>query len=280
MNCPTKYPLVKQNRSSIMKNILLYSLMALISIQLLMAQDLPPAPKRLVSDEAGILSKQQLNYLEQKLVNFNDTTSTQIAVYITYDLRGYEISDFAQRVGQEWGVGQVNKGNGVMIVLRPKTSDAKGQVWVSVGYGLEPFIPDITANHISDFEMIPRFQSNDYFGGLDAGIDVVMGLASGHFTADQYEDQNKKSGWGMLVPFIVMIIVIFMMRKSSRGSYTAGGSSLPFWTALWLGSSMGSGHGGSWSNFNSGSGGFGGGGGGFGGFGGGGFGGGGAGGSW
>lgn len=262
-----------------MKNYISNILLLFLTIQVAFGQELPPPPNKLVTDETGTLSSEQLNYLEQKLVSYDDTTSTQIALYITNDLQGYDISDFAQRVGQHWGVGQANKGNGVMIVLRPKTARAKGLVWVSVGYGLEPYIPDITANHISDFEMIPRFKSNDYFGGLDAGIDVVMSLASGHFTADEYENSNRTGGWGSLVPIIIILIVVFLMRRSRSGTYAAGNSSLPFWTALWLGSSMGRGHGGSWGNFNSGSGGFGGGG-GFGGFGGGGFGGGGAGGSW
>jgi len=244
------------------------------------AQELPPAPSRLVTDLTGTLSAQQTQHLEQKLVNYNDTTSTQIAVLITTDLQGYDITDFAQRIGQAWGVGQKGKDNGVVIVVKPKTASSSGLARVEIGYGLEPVIPDITARHIVDYEMIPHFRNDDYFSGLDAGTDVVMAMAAGQFSADEYEKRNSSGGGGLFIPILILIIVIVMIRRSKGGYYNTGKSSLPLWTALWLGSSLGRGQSGSWNNFNSGSGGFGGGGGGFGGFGGGGFGGGGASGSW
>lgn len=252
----------------------------LVSVNLVLGQQLPQAPAQLVSDHLSLLSSQELKHLERKLVSFDDTTSTQIAILITNDLQGYDIVDFSQRVAHEWGVGQKGKDNGVIIVLVPKTNTIRGQVNIEVGYGLEPEIPDITAKKIVENEMIPRFKSNDYFGGLEAATNVIISLASGQFSSDEYGKRNSSGGGaGLLVPIIVMIIVISMINRRRRGYYATGRSSLPLWTALWLGSTMGRSHGGSWSNFSSGSGGFGSGG-GFGGFGGGGFGGGGASGSW
>ena len=223
------------------------------------AQDLPPAPSRLVSDDAGLLEPQQRERLEQKLVRYDDTTSTQIAIFITHDLQGYDISDFAQRVAHQWGVGRKGKDNGIMIVLKPKTDTERGEVDIEVGYGLEPIIPDITARHIVDYEMLPRFKENDYYGGLEAATDVIMSMASGQFSADQYESEHDSGNAGWFIPIIVLIIVISMIRRNRRGYYHAGRSSLPFWTALWLGGMMGRGSGGSWGDFRSGSGGFGGG---------------------
>lgn len=264
-----------------MKQILSILTLTILLSNQVFAQDLPERSNRLVNDYAGLLSNQEINYLERKLVNYNDTTSTQIAILIVSDLQGYDIVDYAQRVGQKWGAGQKGKDNGVIIVLKPKTSTSKGEVNIDVGYGMEPIIPDITAKRIVEKEMIPYFKNNDYVGGLNAATDVIIALAAGQFSADEYNKGGGGSGAGYLVPIIVMIIVFSMINRRRRGTYSAGGSgsSLPFWTALWLGSTMGRGHGGSWNNFNSGSGGFGGGG-GFGGFGGGGFGGGGASGSW
>lgn len=257
-------------------------LIFLLSSTIFIGQELPDVPKKLVSDNANLLSNQELNYLERKLVDYNDSTSTQIAILIVSDLQGYDIVDFAQRVGHKWGIGQKGKDNGAIIVLVPKSSSVKGEINLDVGYGLEPYIPDITAKRIIENEMIPRFANNDYFGGIDAGTNVIMSLASGHFTADDYgKNAGKGGGMGWIVPIIIMIIVISMINRKRQGQYTAGGSSSSFWTALMLGSMLGGSNSGSWGNFNSGSGGFGGGGGGgFGGFGGGGFGGGGASGSW
>ncbi|MEZ5082713.1 MAG: TPM domain-containing protein [Bacteroidales bacterium] len=115
---------------------------------------------------------------------------------------------------------------------------------------MEPYIPDITNKQIIENEMIPRFKNNDYFGGLDAGTDVIMSLASGHFTADDYgKNAGKGEGMGWIVPIIIMIIVISMINRGRRGHYTSGSSSSSFWTALMLGSMLGSSHRGSFGNF-------------------------------
>jgi len=251
----------------------------------LLGQDFPEQqqPPRLVNDFANLLSPRQINSLERKLVAFNDTNSTQIAVVIVNSLNGYDISDYAQRLAQNWGIGRKKYDNGVMILLKPKSATQQGEIDIDVGYGLEPVIPDITAGRIIENEMIPHFQQNDYYGGLDAATNIIIELASGQFSADEYQKQTEGGGFiGFLVPIIVMIIIFSMINRSRRGHYTTGGrsSSLPFWMAMGLMGSMGGRQSGSFGNFSSGSGSFGGGGSSFGGFGGGSFGGGGASGSW
>ena len=41
--------------------------------------------------------------LEKKLVAFNDSTSTQIAIVIVPSLNGYDIADYAQQTGRKMG---------------------------------------------------------------------------------------------------------------------------------------------------------------------------------
>jgi uncharacterized protein len=263
---------------------ILVLLIVLISFGQLIGQDLPDptSPPRLVNDYVGLLTNQEINGLENKLVAFSDTNSTQITIVIINDLKGYDIADYSQRLAQKWGVGQKKYNNGAIIVLKPKTAEDKGEVNIDVGYGLEPIIPDITARQIIENEMYPHFKSNDYYGGLDAAVNTMMSLAAGQFTADQYKKRaGKSSPIGFLVPIIVLIIIFSMMNRNKGKQYSSGRNSSSFWTALMLGSMLGGSSRGSWGNFQSGSGGFGGGGGGgFGGFGGGSFGGGGASGSW
>ena len=243
-------------------------------------QDIPerPEPPRLVNDFAGILSQQQRDNLERKLVTFFDTTGNQIAVVIVPSLNGYDKSEYAYTIGEKWGVGKKEFDNGVVVLVKPKTAREKGQAFIATGYGLEGAIPDAITKRIVEQEMIPYFKRNDYYGGLNAATNVLMALAAGEYSARQYSEGSEKNGLGFLVPVIVMIIIFILISKNKNDHYTTGGKgsggSLPFWTALWLGSTMGRGSGG-WGGS---SGGFG--GGGFGGFGGGSFGGGGAGGSW
>jgi uncharacterized protein len=271
------------NKKVIKKGTILF-LAGMLSISAV-AQDFPekPYPPRLVNDFAGMLKPEEINALESKLVAFNDSTSTQIAIVTLEDLKGYNIADYAQRLAEKWGIGQKGSDNGMLILVKVKTVSSKGEVSIQQGYGLEGVIPDITCAQIIDNEIIPSFRNGQNYEGLDKATTTLMALARGEFKADNY-GKTKKNDLGALVPFIVIIIIviIIMSRRSGGGKNQShlGNKGLPLWLLL---SMMGSGRGsqsGSWGGFSGGGGIGGGGGGGFGGFGGGGFGGGGASGSW
>lgn len=267
-------------------NKIILTLSLILTTGILCAQNIPqrPKPPRLVNDFTNTLSAGQKTTLERKLVAFNDTTSNQIAVVIVSSLGGQDRNQFAWEIGEKWKVGQGKFNNGIVLLVKPKTNRSKGQAAIQVGYGLEGIIPDAIAKRIVENEMIPYFKEGQYYKGIDNATNVLMKLAAKEITSKQYQEQTKKSPFGVFVPFAAIIIIYLLIRISGRKSYTAGGrrrGSSGLWTALFLGSMMSGGrsHGGGWGNFNSGSGSFGGGG-GFGGFGGGSFGGGGAGGSW
>jgi uncharacterized protein len=288
MNYPTRSALglKRINQMKFFKNIVLASLL-LFSLSGLSQQIPEPfSPPRLVNDYAGILSENQFRHLERKLVNFDDSTSTQIVVLLVKSLNGLTKEEFADQVGEKWGVGQKGKNNGIVVLIKPKYGNEDGDARISVAYGLEGVIPDAICTRIVNNEMIPYFKAGDYFSGIDRTTNTLMSLSRGEFTADQYKKKTSASPFGVLIPLIIIIIIILFMRRNSGNHYTTGSKGTSLWTALWLASMMGNrGGGGSWGDFRSGGGsfgggGFGGGGGGFGGFGGGSFGGGGAGGSW
>ena len=176
----------------------------------LQAQDLPEPmrPKRIVNDFTQLFSPQQQQALEQKLRNFNDTSSTQIAIVTVPTLQGYAPSDYAQRVAEKWGGGQKGKDNGVLLLIKPKSRTEKGQVAIAVGYGLEGVIPDAIASRIIRNEIIPEFQQNNYYRGINKATDVLMQLAGGEFTAEQYA---RKNGNGSAEVIIIPILILFLL---------------------------------------------------------------------
>lgn len=270
-----------------MKKLILLSLI-LFSFGLFAQDDcfpIKPSKQRLVNDFAQVFSAQESNYLESKLVGFNDTTSTQIAIITVNSLCGYDKAQFAYEIGETWGIGNKEFNNGIVILLKPKVGNERGEVFIAPGYGLEGVLPDAIAKRIVENEMIPRFKNNDYFGGIDNGVQTVIEITGGEYSAEQY---NKK-GRGGSVPilpflFIGFFILVMFLGTIRRAKAYGAQNNLGLWAALMLMGSMNNSHRGHYNNFTSGRGGFGGfgggGGGGFGGFGGGSFGGGGAGGSW
>ncbi len=240
----------------------------------------PMVPYRLVNDFTGLLTESDQISLNNKLLDFNNQTSTQIYVVTYDDLQGYDIADFGNRLGTAWGIGQQGKNNGLLILISPELH----KMTIQTGYGLEGAVPDAICSRIIRNVLTPSFQAGAYYTGLDSATNVLMSLTRGEYTAEDYMKGDENSPgiiFGLLVLMVFIFIIASGFRKNSK--YYAPKHSIPWWLLLGSGSSKDSG----WGSFSSGSGRFGGfgggGGGGFGGFGGGGggsFGGGGASGGW
>lgn len=232
------------------------------------AQDLPTplVPKQIVNDYVGLLQSHEKNELETRLLAFNDTSSTQVAVVIISSTNGYPISDYAFKLGEKWGVGQNGMDNGVVFLIAK--DDRK--TFIATGYGVEEYLTDALCKRIIETQVLPAFRQNDFYGGINAGVNSILGYLSGKFKADDnLTSDDEINPIVIIVIFLVIIIIISMFNRNNRGmtmnrrGWTSTSSSPP-----WIFTGGG------------GSGGSSGGGGGFGGFGGGSFGGGGAGGSW
>ncbi|OQA48962.1 MAG: hypothetical protein BWY47_00836 [Bacteroidetes bacterium ADurb.Bin302] len=234
---------------------------------LLFGQNIPDPmqPPRLVNDFASMFSVEQRAELEARLVEFSDSTSVQIAVVSVESLEGYEINEYSVALFDKWKIGSKGKDNGVLILLKPKTSDSSGEVFISTGYGMEGIIPDAVAHQIVQKEMIPSFIEGDYYDGVNKAVSTIMSLSKGEFTADEYANSDELSwfDWVIFIAIFGGIILAVIFRKKGGGNNKTGSST--GWFPV----------GGSGGSF--GRGGFGG---GFGGFGGGSTGGGGAGGRW
>lgn len=231
-----------------------------------------PVPAKLVNDFTNTLTAAQVQALENKLVAYDDSTSSQIAIVIVDELGGYDISEYGLALGRTWGVGGKEFSNGVILLVAMGERKSR----IEVGYGLEGAIPDITAKSILDNSLTPFFKEENYYRGLDRATDDIIKAAAGEYKAPaNYANRKKKgTGYGSIIGLIILFIILSAIG-GGRGS--GGAMSGAGWI---IGSMLGSsgrrggwsGGGGGWSG--------GGGGGGFGGFGGGGFGGGGASGSW
>ena len=229
------------------------------------AQKIPsrPNPPRLVNDYTNTLTPDQKAFLEQKLVTIDDSTSTQIAVVIINNLDGYDVSDYAVKLGREWGIGGKDYNNGVVFLIA--IDDRKMNI--STGYGVEGALPDITAKHIIDDVVKPNFKGKDYYRGIDEGTNAIIKAVKGEY---QIPAKKNKGVSGSRILMLLIIVIIFLSLSSGGrggGGSLIGGGLGPM---ILMGGAFG-GSGGRGSDS---------GGGGFGGFGGGSFGGGGASGGW
>ena len=234
--------------------------------------ELPKSTNKLVNDFAGILTGDQISALESKLVSFDDSTSNQITIITIKDLQGYDVADFAVKLGNEWGVGQKTKKNGIVFLIAPN----ERKVTIQTGYGLEPVLPDIIAGRIIREQVAPAFRNGNYYEGIDNAVNAIMLYTRAEFQAEPEADDSYVLLFIILGFIILLLLFAYFtrnMQSHSRQIIRGGGRSWnnggDFWGGGWGGGSWGGGSSGGGSS-----------GGGFGGFGGGSFGGGGASGSW
>ena len=230
-----------------------------------------PNPPVLVTDLAGVLSPEQKQALENKLVAIDDSSSNQIAVVILPTLDGNPIEEYATKLFRTWGIGNKKTNNGILLLIA--IQDKK--IRIETGYGLEGALPDITCNSIIDNDIKPAFRQQAYYEGIDKATDDIAKAAVGEYKVKRERQTKGKGSNLILFVFIVFIIVAILGKKGGGGSNIGGGGFSDIATGMLLGSLLGGGGrsgGGDWGG--------GGGGGDFGGFGGGSSGGGGASGGW
>lgn len=238
--------------------------------------DIPPTPKEQTSvyDYVSLLSGNEKSSLEQKLIRYSDTTSTQIVVAIISTTKGENIGLLAPKWAQEWGIGQAKEDNGVFILLA--RDDRK--IWISPGYGVEhKLTAGITGELVRNI-IIPEFKNGDYYTGLDKGTDAIFEILNGTYKGTRKSSEPSPFPAKLFfILFIIFIFIIISIIKNRRGGGGRGfhrRRGFDIWDAIILSKMGRGGFGGGRSGGGFGGGGFGG------GFGGGGFSGGGAGGSW
>ena len=229
-----------------------------------------PSFQTSVYDYADILNPQEEKALENKLIRYSDSTTTQIVVISIEDLKGEDIGILTPKWAHEWGIGQEKEDNGILILVAK--NDRK--IWISPGYGVEDRLTAGINGELIRNVIIPEFKAGSYYQGLDKGADAIFEVLKGKYKGTRKESKNNFP-FVLIVIFVIILILIISKGSKGGGGNYRGGSGLDLGDIIIL-SSLGRGNGGfGGGSFGGGSsGGFGG------GFGGGGFSGGGAGGSW
>lgn len=210
----------------------------------------PPQPARLVNDFAGVMSTNQQAELERKLVAYDDSTSTQIAVVTVKTLEGYDVADYANRLFEQWGIGGKENNNGVLILLGLE----ERKVRIEAGYGVEDRLTDALSRRIIEQQLLPAFREGDYAGGFDAATTTITEILSGAYTNTGKDKEGIPGSMILIVLLFILFIIIANARNGGGGqSFTGSGRSAhqPFFFPMGGGGSSwgGGGGGGSFGGF-------------------------------
>ena len=138
----------------------------------------PKKPDNYVTDQQDILSQQEKDLLNAKLLAFEDSTSNQLFIYLAKGLNGKNLEDYSKEIFNTWGIGQKDKNNGILIAIFIDDRVYR----IQVGSGLEVALPSQLTLQIQDDEMAPHFKKTNFYAGIDAGVDRLI-----YYSKHEYE---------------------------------------------------------------------------------------------
>ena len=210
-----------------------------------------PALTGHVIDQTGTLTAADISALESQLVAIEQSKGSQVVMLMVATTAPEDIAAFANRVGNQWKIGRRDVGDGVLLVVAK--TDRKMRI--EVAKALEGAIPDIAAARIIDSAMKPRFQQNDYAGGLRAAVGQISARIAGEALPapddDQHNDSARNSNgfdWTDLAIFVFFGVMVggplarSLLSNALSGLLMGGGvGAVAFWVTSSVAVSFGAG---------------------------------------
>jgi uncharacterized protein len=231
------------------------------------ALDFPPLTGRVV-DQANVMTAQSRSDVEAKLKDLEDKSGIQLVVATVKSLQGNDVETYANELFRSWKLGEAKSNNGVLLLVAP----AEHKVRIEVGYGLEGTLTDALSSVIISSAIIPRFKTNDFSGGIERGVDGIIGVLNGDSADWQRKVSVRQDDPGQLFDalfpilfFMFMVFVIRYLIGNARGTPSGtvvkrGGRTIfvPYggstWGSGWGGGFSGGGGGGFGGGFSGGGG--------------------------
>ncbi|HVE73317.1 MAG TPA: TPM domain-containing protein [Thermoanaerobaculia bacterium] len=195
------------------------------------ALEVPPAPTQWVTDRAGLLAPTDEDLLNTKLRDFEQTSGAQFIVYTLPSTEGDSIEDFTIRAVGQWKVGQKKYDNGLVLFVFAQEK----KVRVEVGYGLEGSVTDAFSSRVIREMIAPRFQQNDYAGGLNAAADaLIKKISTGEEPVPPLQPRGvpqQQPQQDLPLPLIIFglfILFFVILPMISRRRSGCGGCIFPF----------------------------------------------------
>ena len=173
-----------------------------------------PKTKYWVTDQANVLSSATESQLTQNAIKHEKQTGNQVVVVTVKSLDGWSIEQYGLWLGNNWGVGQKNKNNGVVFLVAPN----ERKVRIEVGAGLSSVIPNSLAKTIIDHEIIPNFKDAHLEKGVIKGHQAIIEALGGEY--------NDKSWWDNVLVYILLpFFLLARLFGFGGGRFSGGGGS-------------------------------------------------------
>jgi uncharacterized protein len=177
---------------------------------------LPPPPTSYFNDYAGLVPAAAGARLEAKLRDFEKQTSNQVVVAVFPELPSPSLEDFTNRTAESWKAGRPELDNGVVFFVFVRDRKLR----IETGYGLEGALPDAIASRILNEEVVPRFRSGDWAGGIEAGVDSIIAATKGEYTPPPPKKAKGLSPVAVVLVLLFLLLFLWLAGQGARHTYT------------------------------------------------------------
>lgn len=182
----------------------------------------PGKPTGFVNDFAKVLTEGQVGELNQKLTEYKQTTGKEVSVVTIQSLEGDTVENYANTLFREWGIGEKEKNNGVLLLI----AIADRKMRIEVGYGLEGDLTDLQTYRIQTDLITPQFKEQKYFEGISAGVDGILSTLNGEVPQNTPAEKSfsfvKNFFGGFFVLFLFSVQFIFAILAPTKSWWLGG----------------------------------------------------------
>lgn len=178
-----------------------------------------------VTDLTGSLTSEQVATLEQKLQAFEAEKGSQVAVLMVPTTQPEAIEQYSIRVVEKWKLGRKGADDGALLIIAKDDRTMR----IEVGYGLEGVLTDAMSKRIISDDIVPRFKQGDFYGGVTAGVERIMGVINGEPLPAPRRERGERDPVRQLMPVILVLTVVLggLLRSflgRGPGAVAAGGA--------------------------------------------------------
>src|ERR1039457_4905414 len=165
------------------------------------------------TDLTGTFSPEETASLNQKLEAYSDSTSNQVVFLMVGTLDGYPLEDYSYEVAKGNSIGTKKNNNGVLLLVVKNDHKLR----IEVGYGLEGVFPDALSSSIIRNVIKPYFIRDDFYSGVNAGLDAIFGAIAGEYKADKQETTRKRQSPPIFTILGIIFFILFSFLRGRKG---------------------------------------------------------------
>lgn len=180
-----------------------------------------------VADVAGVLERDTIEHITSQNQKLTDATGAVICVVTVDFLNGKDIGDYAVELFNDWGIGDKDRDNGLLILLAIGEDD----YYTLAGDGLKKALPASTLSDYAWNYLENDFAGKDYDAGVHKLFDAYYDWFAGYYAAEMkggasdpglsgtVDQPGYSSGGGILkgmgtlitVAVVVMVILVLVV---------------------------------------------------------------------